>query len=187
MCYFIDKSRYISQLYLDLVSWLRGSPGETRAKHCKRKSPQELKETHEESRNRMAFIPCHLHEPLLSFLASPPDVSLLCALDEQVVKRFPIKRPSCADGTSLGNVTKNVVWKGGQVGDKKSNDYLSVFLWSFQSMTEVTREFIKYFLLIFSKQFRRECICNFIYLFAHQYGISKQQQKLDWINLTNCL
>lgn len=111
MCYFIDKSRYISQLYLDLVSWLRGSPGETRAKHCKRKSPQELKETHGESRNRMAFIPCHLHEPLLSFLASPPDVSLLRALDEQVVKRFPIKRPSCAGSTSPGNVTQNIVWK----------------------------------------------------------------------------
>lgn len=96
--------------WLDLVSLPRER---SRVKTlCERRSPQELKETQEESRNRMAFIPCHLLlEALLSSLplclipfspfAFPFSFSL--SLGEQVVKRFPIKRPSCCRWHVAGN------------------------------------------------------------------------------------
>lgn len=37
----------------------------------------------------------HLRKPVLSSLASLPNVLLLYTFDELIVKRFPIKRPSC--------------------------------------------------------------------------------------------
>jgi len=75
--------------------------------------------------NRMAFIPCHLREPVLSSLvtiARPllADVLLLCTFDEQVVKRFPIKRPSCCRRHVAGNPYKErMSGKGGQADDEE--------------------------------------------------------------------